>query len=223
MNYWRQLERLAWTAGILSVGIWCAGWTLRTVGARAELNRFAVLRTNAGLTAAPPDLSLWSDLRIRMWRQAQSEKTPEPRGVLRIARLGLEVPILDGTDDVTLDRGVGHIDDTASLTGSGVLSGNIGLAGHRDGFFRVLKDIAQGDTVEVETLTGTTSFRVEQSWIVQPEDVWVLDPTPEPSLTLVTCYPFYFVGAAPQRFIVRAVSASKSSTTAGKTPASAGR
>jgi sortase A len=82
--------------------------------------------------------------------------------------------------------------------------GNSGLAGHRDGFFRGLKDVTLGDTIELETLQGTQTYRIERTWIVNPSDVWVLDPTPEQSITLVSCYPFYFVGSAPQRFIVRA-------------------
>jgi sortase A len=84
-------------------------------------------------------------------------------------------------------------------------AGNVGLAGHRDGFFRGLKDIQPGDEIEVEAIGRIDRYRVERTWIVNPEDVSVLDPTGEPSVTLVTCYPFYFVGSAPQRFIVRAV------------------
>ena len=96
---------------------------------------------------------------------------------------------------------MGHIDDTA-LPGT---DGNSGIAGHRDGFFRGLKDIGPGDAIELETLRGKEVYRVERTWVVDPEDVSVLDPTPTRSLTLVTCYPFYHVGPAPQRYIVRAV------------------
>ena len=111
--------------------------------------------------------------------------------------------MLPGTDDHTLDRAVGHIEDTAEPG----TDGNSGIAGHRDGFFRGLKDIAPGDAIELETLKGKDVYRVERTWVVNPEDVWVLDPTPTRALTLVTCYPFYYVGSAPQRFIVRAVLA----------------
>ena len=111
--------------------------------------------------------------------------------------------VLPGTDEFVLNRGLGHIEETA-LPGTG---GNSGIAGHRDGFLRGLKDIAVGDAVELETLEGRQVYRVERMWIVEPEDVSVLDPTPVQSLTLVTCYPFYFIGSAPQRFIVRAVRA----------------
>ena len=111
--------------------------------------------------------------------------------------------MLEGTDDFTLNRAVGHIANTAR-PGS---DGNSGIAGHRDGFFRGLKDITPGDAIELETLDGSEVYRVERTWIVDPEDVSVLDPTPARSLTLVTCYPFYFIGSAPRRFIVRAVRA----------------
>ena len=80
-----------------------------------------------------------------------------------------------------------------------------GIAGHRDGFFRGLKDIVAGDVIELDTIQGTEVYRVERTWVVSPEDVSVLDPTSTRALTLVTCYPFYFVGSAPERFIVRAV------------------
>lgn len=83
----------------------------------------------------------------------------------------------------------------------------MGIAGHRDGFFRVLKDISVGDFIDIESLAGSRRYRVLETLIVDPADVYVLDPTQEPSVTLVTCYPFYFVGHAPQRFIVRGVLA----------------
>ena len=110
--------------------------------------------------------------------------------------------MLEGTDETTLNRAVGHIEDTA-LPGA---NGNSGIAGHRDGFFRPLKDIVVGDAIELETVPRHKEiYRVERTWIVDPEDVSVIDPTPARSLTLVTCYPFYFIGSAPKRFIVRAV------------------
>ena len=93
---------------------------------------------------------------------------------------------------------------TTALPGT---DGNSGIAGHRDGFFRGLKDIGPEDAIDLETLRGKEVYRVERTWVVDPEDVSVLDPTPVRSLTLVTCYPFYYVGPAPQRYIVRAVRA----------------
>jgi sortase A len=121
--------------------------------------------------------------------------------VLRIPRIGLEVPVLEGTDEWTLNRGVGHIADTA-IPGA---EGNVGIAGHRDGFFRGLKDVRSGDILELETLQGSDIYRIERTWIVVPDDVSVLDQTSTRAVTLVTCFPFYFVGSAPERFIVRAV------------------
>jgi sortase A len=112
-----------------------------------------------------------------------------------------DVTLFAGTGEVALNQGVGHIEDTAAPG----TEGNSGIAGHRDGFFRGLKDIEAGDTLELETLHRKERYRVERIWVVNPDDVSVLDPTPQRALTLVTCYPFYFVGPAPRRYIVRAV------------------
>ena len=199
---WRVLEQGAWTAGIVCVSAWAVVAFTGAARARHDISRFEALRDQAAtLAAAPPDLSLWSEPRVRAWRAALAADGPAPLAVLRIQRLRLEAPILEGTDDATPDRGVGHIDGTPEPGADG----NTGLAGHRDGFFRVLKDITPGDTLELETLRATERYRVERTWIVTPDDVSVLDPTSSRAITLVTCYPFYFVGSAPQRFIVRAV------------------
>jgi sortase A len=146
------------------------------------------------------DQTLWSAKRIAHYRDSLELAMPAPLAVLRIPRLTLEVPVLPGTDDVTLDRAVGLIPGTASPGAPG----NTAIAGHRDGFFRGLKDIAVGDSLELETLAGKRQYAVEALTIVDPSDVSVLDDSTEPVLTLVTCYPFYYVGKAPQRFIVRA-------------------
>ena len=110
------------------------------------------------------------------------------------------MPILDSTTDLALNRGAGHVEGTA-MPGD---VGNVGIAAHRDGFFRGLKDIQIGDQIELTTLEGQQTFVVSKLSIVDPYEVSVLDPTDEPVLTLITCYPFYFVGSAPERFIVRA-------------------
>lgn len=202
------VERTAWTFGIVCLVTYGALYIDGAAGARHELERFALLQAAALRQPPPPDLSLWDAERITAWRQAFNEPSAPPLAVLRIRKIRLEVPVLPGTDDVTLNRAVGHIDDTA-LPGT---DGNSGIAGHRDGFFRGLKDIGPGDAIELETLRGKEVYRVERTWIVDPEDVSVLDPTPARSLTLVTCYPFYHVGPAPQRFIVRAVRADTAAT-----------
>ena len=192
-------ERASLAFGLLGLVIWAALFFGTARSAKHDLDRFATLQASS--LEESPDFSLWSTQRVFAWRKAMKEPFPAPLAVLRIPKLRLEVAVLPGTDDATLDRGLGHIEDTAPPGAEG----NSGIAGHRDGFFRGLKDILPGDTIEVDTLTRKELYRVEKTWIVDPTDVTVLDPTPSASLTLVTCYPFYFVGSAPQRFIVRAV------------------
>jgi sortase A len=121
-------------------------------------------------------------------------------GRMEIERLGLSVMVAEGTDGTTLRRAAGHVPGTA-LPGE---PGNIGITGHRDTFFRPLNQIQIDDVITLTTLWGEFHYRVVATEIVNPEDVGVLGPTGGETLTLVTCYPFYFVGAAPNRFIVRA-------------------
>jgi sortase A len=123
-----------------------------------------------------------------------------PFGRLEIPRLQLSAMVVEGVGARDLHFGIGHIPGTA-LPGD---SGNVGLAGHRDTFFRKLGQLQPQDAVTLTTLTGVFEYRVVSTSIVSPEAVEVLDPTPEPELTLLTCYPFYYVGNAPQRYIVRA-------------------
>jgi sortase A len=123
-------------------------------------------------------------------------------GRIEIPRLGVSSVIRAGVDARTLQLAVGHIPGTA-LPGNG---GNIGLAGHRDTFFRKLRDIRTFDEIRVVTPNGTFSYEVERTRIVKPQDTWVLEDTSIPSVTLVTCYPFTYVGSAPDRFIVRAIA-----------------
>ena len=193
-------ELAGWGLGLSGVVCWGAFQVGVARTARHDLERFAQLQHFAVAPTAP-DQSLWAPKRVSAWQKALLEPAPDPLAVLRIPKLRLEVALLPGTDDRTLDRAVGHIEGTAQPGADG----NLGIAGHRDGFFRGLKDIAPGDVIELDTIQGKDVFQVERTWIVNPEDVSVLDPTPTRTLTLVTCYPFYFVGSAPQRFIVRAV------------------
>ena len=193
-------ERMSWAFGLVGLVLWGASHIEVATSTRHDLERFAALQ-GVATQAGTPDQSLWSPNRVSAWRKALSEPAPAPIAVLRIPKIRLEVPVLPGTDDRTLDRAVGHIEDTAQPG----TDGNSGIAGHRDSFFRGLKDINPGDAIELDTLQGKEFYRVERTWVVEPQDVSVLDPTPTRALTLVTCYPFYFVGSAPQRFIVRAV------------------
>ena len=121
-------------------------------------------------------------------------------GRIDIARLGVSAIVMEGTGRTTLRRAVGHIPGTA-LPGQ---QGNVGISGHRDTFFRPLRNIRRDDIITLTTLFGEYRYRVVSTKIVGPDDVAVLKPGGYEVLTLVTCYPFYFVGAAPNRFIVRA-------------------
>ena len=168
--------------------------------------------TGTGLEAGPPpilpepaspDTSDWAETRIEHYQASLTQPTGLPEALLRIPTIELEVPVITGTDELTLNRAVGRIPGTARVEAVG----NLGIAGHRDGFFRGLKDVGPGDQIELVTLDGTRLYEISDIWIVDPDDVSVLAPTVAPSLTLVTCYPFYFVGNAPQRYIVRAVLA----------------
>jgi sortase A len=133
-----------------------------------------------------------------------AHREPVPSGALlgriEIPRVGVSSMILNGTTAKCLRRAVGHIEGTP-LFGT---AGNVGLAGHRDTFFRGLRLIRKGDVIRVETLEGTYEYVVESTQIVGPDDVEVLDASIQPVLTLVTCYPFDYIGSAPRRFIVRA-------------------
>jgi sortase A len=141
--------------------------------------------------------------RLREQRVAVPVALTRQRGLigrLEIQRLGLSVMVTEGDDHRTLRRAVGHIPGTA-LPGQ---IGNIALTGHRDTFFRPLRNIRIDDIVTLSTLQGAFRYRVLATQVVSPDNVSVLDPGRNETLTLITCHPFYFVGAAPNRFIVRA-------------------
>ena len=146
------------------------------------------------------DFSLWGKNRIQAYLASLSMKFGDPLAVLSIPRISITAPVYEGTDSLTLDRGLGHVAGTDVPGGTH----NIAIAGHRDGFFRGLKDIRPGD--EIDALWGNKKeiYVVESTSIVDPTDMSVLNPGPQSALTLITCYPFYFVGDAPSRFIVRA-------------------
>jgi sortase A len=125
----------------------------------------------------------------------------EPIGQIEVPRLHLSAVVANGDDDGTLRVAIGHLPDTPLPW----QDGNSALAGHRDTFFRQLRNIRVNDDMRVVTRYGDFAYQVKRTLIVTPDDLSVLDPTPEPTLTLVTCYPFSYVGHAPKRFIVQAV------------------
>jgi sortase A len=204
----RILERFLLVAGI---ALLCVYLGMRIRGALSSHVAVMAFRTAQKVTPAPEakpegqtvsgvDVSLWSEQRIAAFKRTLSEQFNPAEALLRIPKIHLEVPVFDGTDDEILNRGVGRIIGTARIGADG----NIGIAGHRDGYFRGLKDIQAGDTVDLVLRDKTERFVVETIQIVDPDDVSVLKPGPVASLTLVTCYPFYFIGSAPKRYIVRA-------------------
>lgn len=135
----------------------------------------------------------------------------EPVARIAIPRLAVSAMVLDGVGDETLRRAVGRVPGTATPGATG----NVVLAAHRDTFFRPLRDIRRNDEIRVETVTGGVyRYVVESTRVVEPDEVSVLRPTSEPTLTLLTCYPFEFVGPAPQRFVVTARQVRRSSAAA---------
>jgi sortase A len=127
-------------------------------------------------------------------------------GEMEVPRLGMKAMFVEGDSARILRRAVGHISDTALPGGLG----NVVLTGHRDTFFRPLRNIRQGDVITLKTRDGNFKYQVEATAVVPPNDIQVLLSSSAPTLTLVTCFPFYFVGAAPNRFIVRARQISSS-------------
>ncbi len=179
----RWIQRFLFAAGFIILGYCGASWLnsrLQQARGNRELDR---LLTNRPI---PP-----AQVRI-----------PEGGlvGKVEIPKLHLSAVVFQGTTSTVLDRGVGHLDGSA-LPGQ---PGNVVLAAHRDTFFRSLRNIRRGDQVLVNTPYGSRTYTVDSTEIVDPTETRVMDPTPTPSLTLITCYPFYFVGHAPKRFIVHA-------------------
>jgi sortase A len=211
----RLIEIAAWVSGIALLATyygmraWSAHASDEAIDAmqRARATAGASLALAASksaatpkLSSAQPDTSTWSAKRLAEYRESLSSKAL-PAAVLRIPKLSIDVPVFDGTSDFALNRGAGRIEGTAHADSP---TGNVGIAGHRDGFFRPLKDVAVGDRMALETLHDTKHYQVTSIRIVDPVDVSVLEPTSDAVVTLVTCYPFYHVGAAPKRFIVQA-------------------
>jgi sortase A len=207
MRWIRKLERVLLILGVLMLAFYVAALIHQTVWSHAELHRFKTRQMvsaagphGSGLTAESPDFSLWSEQRIKGYEESLGASFTPAIAILRIPKIRVEVPVLEGTDDLSLNRGVGHVADTAS---PGEI-GNVAIAGHRDGFFRGLKDVGLGDTIEMDTQVRTETYIIDQISIIDPRDISVLQPRPRGSLTLITCYPFYFVGSAPQRYVVQA-------------------
>ncbi len=149
-----------------------------------------------------PDQSLWNAARVTDYEESLKVNSAPPLGIFSIEKLNIRVPIYNGTSEYYLNRGVGRIKGMAKMDEVG----NLGLSGHRDGFFRSLKDIELGDDIEIQTTRGVEHYTVSSITIIPKNDISILEPTTEKTLTIVTCYPFYFVGHAPKRYIVKATA-----------------
>jgi sortase A len=188
------VRRKPWRSGTLLLR---AAFCLFLVGGIAGLGYAAYVIVEANLYQA-----------VEEARIPAAHFAPGPRivaqgdviGEMKIPRLGLKAVFVQGDSARILRRAVGHISETA-LPGQ---PGNIVLTGHRDTFFRPLRNIQQGDAIELQTPDGNFEFQVEFTSVVSPSDISVLQPSTGPTLTLITCFPFYYVGPAPNRFIVRA-------------------
>jgi sortase A len=206
MQWLRKLERVLLILGGLMIALYVAASVHRTVLSSAELGRFKAQRLASAAPQGPsslpatPDFSLWSKQRIKDYQESLAAHFASAIAILRIPKIHVEVPVLEGTDDLSLNRGVGHVAGSAN-PGEG---GNVAIAGHRDGFFRGLKDVAIGDTIEIATQEQTETYVIDRITIVERTDVSVLQPRARSSLTLITCYPFYFIGSAPKRYVVQA-------------------
>jgi sortase A len=205
----RKLETFLLAIGSTLLAAWGGVWIYSSTSSRMAIRRFQsgqdyapeLISTSGDSGSGPKvDFTLWSPKRVAAYKESVARKTDAPVAVLVIPKIKLEVPVYNDTDDLTLDRGVGRIVGTAKIGETG----NVGIAGHRDGFFRGLKDLVPNDEIELDTAGQSETYVVDRIQLVDPNDVSVLKPTPAPSLTLVTCFPFYYIGSAPQRYIVQA-------------------
>ncbi len=198
--------RLTHSLGVLLivVGVACLALVGIRLGEASSFQHEANRRLDRMLAAPAPVTSPAPEPTASSNSSDAPAPAPPPEdalvGRLEVPRLKLSAIVVQGEDDATLSRAVGHLEGTALPWERG----NAVLAGHRDTFFRPLQHIRVGDAIRMTTPRGSFDYRVVGTEVVDPDDVSVLAPTPERALTLVTCYPFVYVGTAPQRFIVHA-------------------
>lgn len=217
-----SLEASCWGVGLVLIALYGSARAYGELERREAISAFSHTRggVNAEAVVLPeqapaaalivparraPDQTRWSASRIREYAESAAEigeSAELAAAVLRIPRVALAVPVYSDSSARNLNRGAALI----AGTGAPDSDGNIAIAAHRDGYFRALRNVAAGDIVELETPQRRRQYRIAELSIVDPKNVSPLHDTEMPALTLVTCYPFYFVGSAPQRFIVRAVA-----------------
>ena len=196
-SWFRRVERLLLVSSFLCLAVTLiiaarAGASLRLAD---NIGQATLSQNGDGGGTTPPQ----QDMDALALSSEAGEK-PSVFGRLEIPAIKLTVPLMSGDDSSSLLKGVGHIPGTAMPGGLG----NAGLAGHRDMYLRPLKGIQPNMDIKVVDKTGTYHYQVDSTEIVTPDQVRVLDINSRPELTLVTCYPFYYVGNAPKRFIVHA-------------------
>jgi sortase A len=214
---YRGVELLCWGLGLALLGYALLAKIHEAEASEAGLQAFALAAAgdapvaDTTLLTTPNNLldtaqlqavdkSLWSKKRIAQFNDIHKSNSDTPLAVLRIDALNIVVPIYSGTSDFNLNRGAGWVEETAPVDGRG----NIAIAAHRDSFFRALKDAKKGQKMTLQTLDGTRHFTLDNIQIISQTETSVLEPSRISKLTLVTCYPFYHVGSAPQRYIVTA-------------------
>ena len=195
-------EYALWITGVGCLLACLGGYTAAAWYQSVERARFEALSQHGSLFIATSgrtrsDADEWASDRSSLWAFG---KGLGPLGIIDIPRLGMSSIVEEGDDSGTLLVAIGHVPGTA-LPGD---AGNVVLAGHRDTFFRKLNHLQPGDFVMFNSLAGPYRYRVESTRVVEPSDKEVLNASTRPTLTLITCFPFEFVGAAPKRFVVTA-------------------
>jgi sortase A len=185
-------QRVVLALGAIFCGLYALALIAGELGRRSDVESFWKVPQR-------PDQSLWSQTRVQAFLASQGLPISEPVGVLRAPSLKLAVPIYPDSSELHLNRGAGLITGMSAPDEGG----NVGVAGHRDGYFRALKNVRRDDVLEVQTRARLHRYRVVSVDIVDASDRRLLADTEEPTITLVTCYPFYYLGHAPRRFIVR--------------------
>lgn len=214
----RWISNLLLVIGLVLLAVYVAAYVHRVVMVRADMKSFEdakhqaaanstdFLTTKTGAGKIAPDFSAddttspVADGPARPAAPAARRVRAVPLAILRIPSIHLDVPILGSTDDITLNRGVGRIAGTAAPG----QQGNIGIAGHRDSFFKNLKEVKWGDEIELEMTATSEIYVVDRILVTDEDDLSILQRRGSQSLTLVTCYPFHYVGPAPRRFVVQA-------------------
>lgn len=195
----KTVEYLLWAVSATALLAFALEPLQRAHATDAALAAFAhskSMTAAADLSVPMPDQSKWSAERIDAYDPNVAVETVE--ALLHIPKLRVSAPISEGLDHGTLDRAVGRASWGATIGASG----NVVLAGHRDSFFRELGDLDVGDQIIVESRTGVLTYSITSTRVVDPDDIDAVQLTDEARLTLITCYPFYFAGPAPQRYLV---------------------